>query len=154
MEKVTDAKNCLTKAQYSSRKLMSIAEIITACTAIAALLLAAYQPYENRKHNRILLKPCLTQHRQIVNRKALKVTIQNVGLGPAEILSFKYEVNGNFYDDLSLAIKDSPMPIHVKSLSAFSAKPGAVIPATRRWFYMKRSLLILLILRKLKRLLM
>lgn len=110
---------------------MSIAEIITACTAIAALLLAAYQLYETRKHNRILLKPCLTQHRQIVNRKTLKVTIQNVGLGPAEILSFKYEVNGNFYDDLYLAIKDSPMPIHVKSLSAFSAKPGAVIPANK-----------------------
>lgn len=110
---------------------MTIGEIIAGGTAIVAILIAARQLYETRIHNKVLLRPCLIPHRHIINRKILKVTLQNVGLGPAEIISFQYELNGKTYDELEEALQDLKISLQVKSMTTYSAKPGSVIPASK-----------------------
>ncbi len=64
-------------------------EIATVITAFSAILLATFEGFQIRKHNRLSVKPKLSTFQQI-NSGALEsaVTLDNNGVGPAVINQF------------------------------------------------------------------
>jgi hypothetical protein len=107
-----------------------------AIIALSAFIVAAYQTYSIHKNQKISIKPLLTFKRQIhntIDTTTLTVYVENNGLGPAIIESFKFYhhnaiLNDN-HEDIYLYIDSVLVKIHssIKLISLGSMNKGSVL---------------------------
>ena len=114
-----------------------VTAIATSITAIAALALAIYEGIQNRKHNRLSLKPVLvldiTKDR---SPTTLSASIVNTGLGPAKIKKMRLFVSGkevkdNLEENFQIAIEERLVKLNAQKVSTSELSSGYVIRASQ-----------------------
>lgn len=73
--------------------------------AILALIVAIYESYRRRRHDRLSVQPVIEGKAELFKEKA-EVFLLNVGLGPARITEYKIYVDGNEIDRMDTAFKN------------------------------------------------
>lgn len=86
-------------SSISNSALSSSDKIATAAALIAlfAFLVAIWQAYISRKHNRLSVKPKLDLYTLCIDSEPIKIQLMNYGLGPAVISDITYEIGGKKY---------------------------------------------------------
>jgi len=83
----------------------TITAICAAVIALAALVTSIWQGIQNRKHNRLSVRPRMRVDYSTYADSPIKISVSNNGTGPAIIRGFSVSVDGNKVqsDDLPLA---------------------------------------------------
>ena len=79
--------------------------------AVLALAISIWQSYSIQQHNKLSLRPYLEAELNYDTDGSWELYINNQGMGPAQVTSLKYKVDGKLYqnrDEFLIALGEDP----------------------------------------------
>ena len=79
--------------------------------AVLALAISIWQSYSIQQHNKLSLRPYLEAELNYDTDGSWELYINNQGMGPAQVTSLKYKVDGKLYqnrDEFLIALGENP----------------------------------------------